>query len=151
MLETIRSHILTLPDLAKFAVVIAVMVSVPPVARRLRIPEMVGLLLFGVLLGPHVFGFFGEHRPIASFFAELGKLLLMFGAGLEIDISLFRRFQEARGRFRPFNDDCALGSGYGVWTIIRICPDPCDRHWLASRFPYIAEPFDRCSVGCDPT
>jgi predicted Kef-type K+ transport protein len=43
---------------------------------------MVGLLLFGVLLGPHVLGFFGEQQPIADFFAELGKLLLMFSAGL---------------------------------------------------------------------
>ena len=56
-------------------------------------PAMVGLLLFGVLLGPHVLGFFGEHRPIADFFAELGKVLLMFSAGLEIDIALFRRAQ----------------------------------------------------------
>jgi hypothetical protein len=46
-----------------------------------------------VVLGPHVLGFFGEHRPIADFFAELGKLLLMFSAGLEIDIALFRRAQ----------------------------------------------------------
>jgi Na+:H+ antiporter len=44
---------------------------------------MVGLLLFGVALWPHVLGFIGEHRPIANFFAELGKLLLMFSAGLE--------------------------------------------------------------------
>ncbi len=116
MLETIRSHILTLPDLAKFAVVIAVMVSVPPVARRLRIPEMVGLLLFGVLLGPHVFGFFGEHRPIASFFAELGKLLLMFGAGLEIDISLFRRFQKRAVVFGLLTTiaPLVLGTVYGL-------------------------------------
>jgi Kef-type K+ transport system membrane component KefB len=56
---------------------------------------MVGLLLFGVILGRHVLGVFGENRPIANFFAELGKLLLMFSAGLEIDVALFR---EARTR-----------------------------------------------------
>ena len=92
-LEGLRFHVLSLPDLAKFAIVIAVMVGVPPLARRARVPEMIGLLLFGVLLGPHVLGFFGEHRPIADFFAELGKLLLMFSAGLEIDIAQFRRAQ----------------------------------------------------------
>jgi Kef-type K+ transport system membrane component KefB len=37
---------------------------------------MIGLLLFGVLLGPHGLEFFGAQRPIADFFAELGKLLL---------------------------------------------------------------------------
>src|SRR6201997_2093756 len=92
-MDAMRSHVLALPDLAKFAVVVAAVVGVPRLAARLRLPPMVGLLLFGVLLGPHVLGFFGEHRPIADFFAELGKLLLMFSAGLEIDLTLFRRAQ----------------------------------------------------------
>jgi Kef-type K+ transport system membrane component KefB len=91
LLDVIRSHVLALPDLAKFAVVIAAIVGVPRLAARIRLPAMVGLLLFGVVLGPHVLGFFGEHRPVADFFAELAKLPLMFSAGLEIDIALFRR------------------------------------------------------------
>ena len=84
---------LALPPLAKFAIAIAVIVGVPPLSRRVGLPETVGLLLFGVVLGPHVLGFFGEDRPIANFFAELGKLLLMFSAGLEIDVVLFRKAQ----------------------------------------------------------
>src|SRR5580704_14596736 len=92
-LDAIRSHVLALPDLAKFAVIIAAIVGVPRLAARIGLPPMVGLLLFGLILGPHVLGFFGEHRPIADFFAELGKLLLMFSAGLEIDIAPFRRAQ----------------------------------------------------------
>ena len=84
---------LALPDLAKFAVVIAVLVGIPPIARRVRLPEMIGLLLLGVLLGPHGLEFFGTQRPIADFFAELGKLLLMFSAGLEIDVDQFRKAQ----------------------------------------------------------
>src|SRR5262245_32886218 len=93
LLDGLRSQVLALPALAKFAIVIAVIAGVPPLARRIGLPEMVGLLLFGVLLGPHVFGFFGEDRPVADFFAELGKLLLMFSAGLEIDVALFRKAQ----------------------------------------------------------
>ena len=82
---------LAFPPLAKFAIVMAVIVGVPPLSRRAGLPEMVGFLLFGVLLGPHNLGFFGEDRPVANFFAELGKLLLMFSAGLEIDVDLFRK------------------------------------------------------------
>jgi Kef-type K+ transport system membrane component KefB len=93
VLDALRSHILALPDLAKFAVIVAAIVGVPRLATLVRVPPMVGLLLFGVLLGPHVLGFFGEQRPVADFFGELGKLLLMFSAGLEIDIDLFRRAQ----------------------------------------------------------
>ncbi|HET6606425.1 MAG TPA: cation:proton antiporter [Rhodopila sp.] len=93
LIDVLRSHVLSLPDLAKFAIVIGAMVGVPPLARRARIPEMVGLLLLGVILGPHVLEFFGEDHPVATFFAELGKLLLMFSAGLEIDLAQFRKVQ----------------------------------------------------------
>ena len=79
------------PSLAKFALGMAIIVGILPLSRRARLPAVVGLLLSGVVLGPHVLGLFGEHAPIADFFAELGKLLLMFFAGLEIDIAQFRR------------------------------------------------------------
>ncbi len=115
-LGIIRSHVLALPGLAKFAVVIAVIVGIPPLARSIRIPEMVGLLLFGILLGPHVFDFFGESRPIAAFFAELGKLLLMFSAGLEVDVSLFRKSQTRSIVFGVFTTfvPLLLGTAYGL-------------------------------------
>src|ERR1700752_366767 len=92
-IDALRSLVLAVPPLAKSAVAMAIIVGVPPLARRVGIPEMVGLLLFGIVLGPHVLGLFGEDRPIANFFAELGKLLLMFSAGLEVDIVLFRKAQ----------------------------------------------------------
>jgi Kef-type K+ transport system membrane component KefB len=92
-IDALRSSVHALPPLAKFAVAMAIIVGVPPLARRVGLPEMVGLLLFGVVLGPHALGLFGEERPIANFFAELGKLLLMFSAGLEVDVVLFRKAQ----------------------------------------------------------
>jgi Kef-type K+ transport system membrane component KefB len=115
-LDTFRSSVLALPDLAKFAVVIAVMVGIPPIARRARLPEMIGLLLFGVILGPHVLGFFGEHRPIADFFAELGKLLLMFSAGLEIDLAQFHQAQTRAMSFGVVTTTLPLllGTLYGL-------------------------------------
>ena len=92
--EWIRSHALAWPSLAKFALVMAIIVVIPPLCRRARLPAVVGLLLSGVVLGPHVLGIAGERTPIADFFAELGKLLLMFFAGLETDLAQFRRAQD---------------------------------------------------------
>jgi Kef-type K+ transport system membrane component KefB len=91
--DALRPHLLALPNLAKFGIIIAIIVSIPALARRLRIPELIALLAFGILLGPHVLGVYGPDHPVVQFFAELGKLMLMFTAGLEIDINLFRRTQ----------------------------------------------------------
>jgi len=94
VLEFLRSHALSLPSLTKFALAMAVIVSVPRLSRRVRLPPAVGLLLSGVVLGPHGLELIGENRPIADFFADLGKLLLMFFAGLEIDLARFRQAQQ---------------------------------------------------------
>ncbi len=87
----VRDYLFTMPVLAKFAVGMVMLVIIPRLSRRLHVPVPVGLLLSGVLVGPYVLDIFGKVRPIADFLAELGKLLLMFFAGLEINLELFRR------------------------------------------------------------
>jgi len=91
--EFLRSAAAALSVLAKFALGMVMIFGIPRLSRRVRLPAVVGLLLSGVVIGPHVLGIFGEQRPIAEFLAELGKLLLMFVAGLEIDLVLFRQVQ----------------------------------------------------------
>jgi Kef-type K+ transport system membrane component KefB len=72
-IDAFRSHLLTLPNLAKFAIVMMGIVVVPALAHRIRIPELVGLLVFGVLLGPHVLEVAGADYPIAGFSPTLGS------------------------------------------------------------------------------
>jgi Kef-type K+ transport system membrane component KefB len=99
ILDFVRHHLFTLPTLAKFGLGMAMLVAIPRLCRRLHVPAAVGLLLGGVIIGPYVLGVFTTDRPIADFMAELGKLLLMFFAGLDIDLALFRR---ARNRSVAF-------------------------------------------------
>ncbi|MBL8391770.1 MAG: cation:proton antiporter [Candidatus Accumulibacter sp.] len=61
-----------------------------PVTPRPPAPEAVGLLLADVLSGPHGLGIFPHEHPVLKFFSEMGALLLMFFAGLELDLTLFR-------------------------------------------------------------
>jgi Kef-type K+ transport system membrane component KefB len=93
-MDWLRTHALALSLLAKFAVALALIVSVPQLCRRLRVPPVVGLLLSGVLVGPYGLEIIGTNRPIADFLGEIGKILLMFMAGLEIDLVLFKRVQK---------------------------------------------------------
>jgi Kef-type K+ transport system membrane component KefB len=113
-LDFIRAHSLTLPPLAKLALALGIIFVIPRLSSRVHLPGMVGLLLTGVVIGPHVLGFFGEDRPIMDFFAELGKLLLMFTAGLEIDLALFRRAKNKSILFGLITTGVPLALGTGV-------------------------------------
>lgn len=56
------------------------------VTRRFNLPQVVGALLAGVILGPSVLNILHETNFITKM-AELGVIVLMFTAGLESDIS----------------------------------------------------------------
>ena len=63
ILDFIRSHAVALPSIVKFALAMAIIVGIPALSRRIRIPGVVGLLLTGALIGPHLLGLFAEHHP----------------------------------------------------------------------------------------
>jgi Kef-type K+ transport system membrane component KefB len=81
---------LTLPPMARFAAVAFVLLLTPYIARRLRIPAVVGYMLAGLIVGPHGLSVIPKNALVADFFAELGKLLLMFFVGLEVDLRQFK-------------------------------------------------------------
>ncbi len=54
-------------------------------ARRLRLPAIVGYIGAGVLIGPFTPGFIADGE-IATELAELGVILLMFGVGIHFSI-----------------------------------------------------------------
>ena len=124
VLDFIRSHAAALPDLVKFALAMAIIVGIPALSRRLRIPGVVGLLLTGVLIGPHGAGLFAEHHPVVDFLAELGKLLLMFCAGLEINLTLFRQAQRRSMIFGLLTTSLPLllGTIVGLWAGYQFVP-----------------------------
>jgi len=115
-LDAFRSHALALPNLAKFAIVMAIIAGAPALARRARIPELVVLLACGVLLGPYVLDVAGVNHPIVQFFGDLGRLMLMFTAGLEIDINLFRKAQTRSVTFGVITTIVpqVIGTAYGL-------------------------------------
>jgi Kef-type K+ transport system membrane component KefB len=116
MLEPAPPLVVHLPLLVRFALVLAVFLLVPPICHRIRIPPGVGLLLAGVALGPSGLGTLPNAAPVAEFFAEIGKLLLMFFVGLEIDLSQFRRTGRRSLAFGilTFSIPLAIGVGVGV-------------------------------------
>ena len=56
------------------------------VARRLRLPTIVGYLVAGVAIGPFTPGLIAD-QAVATELAEIGVILLMFGVGIEFSIA----------------------------------------------------------------
>lgn len=82
-----------LPDspLVAFTILLLVSVTIPPLFERLRLPGLVGLLAAGVLLGPSVSGLLDPTGDVEKLLSDIGKIYLMFVAGLEIDLQDFRK------------------------------------------------------------
>lgn len=64
------------------------------VARKLGMPQVVGALFAGIILGPSVLNMIptsGEIGTFITYLAELGVIFLMFAAGLETDMQELKK------------------------------------------------------------
>ena len=115
--ESLRLHISHLPAMVRFAVAMAAILVMPSLSRRLKLPDVVGVLFAGIILGPHVLDIFGKERPVADFISQLGILLLMFMAGLEVDLNLFRQSERRVVTFGLITTTIplVLGTVVGLW------------------------------------
>ena len=68
--------------LGEVLILLVAAVLVVTAARRAGLPAILGYLLVGVLLGPHVFGLFAESAT-TRLLSELGVVFLLFTLGLE--------------------------------------------------------------------
>lgn len=96
-----------------------VIVAMPILAERLRLPAMIGLLLGGWLLGPNGLGVTDGVTGVLKELGEVGLLYLMFMAGVELDLNVFRRYQRHALAFAlltfafPMGLGCAAGISLG--------------------------------------
>lgn len=73
-----------------FGVVMAIILLAPLLLKRLHIPSIIGLILAGVVLGPHGVHLLA-HDESFELFGRVGLLYIMFLSGLEIDINDFKK------------------------------------------------------------
>lgn len=89
MLQAFITLPLTNPVLI-FAVILFIILLAPVVLHRLRIPDLIGLILAGALIGPNGLGIMLRDSSI-ELFGTVGLLYIMFIAGLEIDMADLRK------------------------------------------------------------
>ncbi|WP_162054179.1 cation:proton antiporter [Pontibacter pamirensis] len=75
-----------------FTLVLLIILVVPIVLNKFRIPGIVGLIVAGVVLGPNGVNILARDASIVLF-GTVGLLYIMFQAGLEIDMIDFKRYK----------------------------------------------------------
>ncbi len=72
------------------AIAMSVFLIMPMLTHRLRLPDIVGILLAGMILGPNMTGVLERDETI-SLLGTVGLLYLVFLAGLEVDLGDLNR------------------------------------------------------------
>ena len=81
-----------------FLLVMTIILVTPLLSERVKLPGIIGIIIGGILIGPHGFGLM-EAGDRIEFLSTIGLVYLMFSAGLEVDINQFLR---VRGRALVF-------------------------------------------------
>lgn len=84
--------------------------------RKIHVPEVVGALLAGVLLGPTVFGLVGQ-SDMLDIFAELGVVMIMFTAGTETNLKQIKASGKASAVITAFGVVVPFALGYVVASL----------------------------------
>ncbi len=73
-----------------FALVLFIILFAPIIFSKIKVPHIIGLIIAGVLVGPHGLNLLKRDTSIVLF-GTVGLLYIMFLAGLEIDLAEFKK------------------------------------------------------------
>ncbi len=103
--------------LASMAIVLGVALLAGLLANRLKLPVILGYLVSGVVIGPHVLGLISDVDDVETL-ATIGVVLLMFTLGLEFSLNTLRKIGKIAifGGIAQVLVTIALGLGIG-WCL----------------------------------
>lgn len=88
--------------------------------KKIHLPEVVGALIAGIIIGPSLIGivnFEGDSGVFLEYAAEVGVVLLMYGAGLETDIKELKSNALASFIVAAIGVVVPLGLGAGSYAL----------------------------------
>lgn len=102
---------------AFFLVIMTIILIMPLLSERMRLPGIVGIIIGGMLIGPYGFNLLPANDRM-EFLSTIGLVYLMFSAGLEVDIHQFMRVRSRALVFGllTFSFPMLLGMGLG-WLL----------------------------------
>ncbi|MBD2776336.1 cation:proton antiporter [Iningainema tapete] len=111
------TQVLGKEPIVPFAILLVVILIVPILFERLKLPGLVGLLAAGVVLGPYGWNILNTNSPMMNLLSDIGLIYLMFVAGLEVDIEQFRSYRNRSLGFGIFTFSVPLLVGTFVGRI----------------------------------
>jgi Kef-type K+ transport system membrane component KefB len=96
-----------------FSLILFIILLSPIVLKRLNIPSIIGLIISGVLIGPHGLNVL-EKNSAVELFSTIGLLYIMFIAGLELDMTQFKANRNRSLLFGLFTFAIPIAVGYPV-------------------------------------
>jgi Kef-type K+ transport system membrane component KefB len=106
-----------------FTVVGLVIVFGPLIAERLRLPGLLGLLMFGAVIGPNMLDVLPRFAGLQAV-GSIGILYLIFLAGLQLDLEAFARYRVISGAFGLLTAFIPMALGTAVALLLGIDPLP---------------------------
>ncbi|HMU98726.1 MAG TPA: cation:proton antiporter [Chitinophagales bacterium] len=110
------THEFTLPlqnPILVFSLILFIILLSPILLRKLNIPGIIGLIIAGVVIGPHGF-FILEKNSAIELFSTIGLLYIMFIAGLELDLNEFKANRNKSLLFGFFTFIIPISIGFPV-------------------------------------
>jgi Kef-type K+ transport system membrane component KefB len=110
-----------------FSLLLFIILLSPILLRKARIPNIIGLIISGVIIGPKGLGIIGENAMAQEgsikLFSTIGLLYIMFIAGLELDLNRFRKQINKSLIFGGLTFIIPLGLGYPICSeILQLSP-----------------------------
>jgi Kef-type K+ transport system membrane component KefB len=123
-----------------FTVVGMIVIFGPLVSERLRLPGLLGLLMFGAVIGPNMLDVLPRFTGLQAV-GSIGVLYLIFLAGLQLDLEAFVRFRVISAGFGLLTSfiPMALGTGAALLLGLDLLPSLLIGSFWAS-FTLIAYP-----------
>lgn len=96
-----------------FGVLLFIVLLSPILLNRLNVPSIIGLIVAGVIIGPHGLNLITDSAGV-NMFSSIGLLYIMFIVGLELDLNEFKANRNKSVVFGFFTFIIPLVVGYPV-------------------------------------
>lgn len=96
-----------------FSLILFIILLSPILLKKINIPGIIGLIISGVIIGPHGLNILAKNSAV-DLFSTIGLLYIMFIAGLELDMNEFKANRNKSLLFGFFTFIFPLSIGFPV-------------------------------------